>query len=329
MSKKQNSILNNLQKLGNQLLYSIISDKTGQELMVYDAATRNSKGSYQFPKNQMLSGFKTLRKNAFLKHNLVIIFGISYVLILDETLENEIWKLDKKSSKYSKLVEQSFVFSSVGLLESGLVFGTLTSELFVLKLFDSKQPANSSKPGQLAEDPKFRMIHKFNCPSVSVTDIVSVHELIAPVEAPVATDEILVSFSNSKIAKIRIPADSAKHRLICSFKFNDNFCSSLMLRLATLCGQVVVLSANINGTLSLLTYAELLPLMNFTLFSKSITCLSVDPDGCDRWEIRIGSNDGNGKVSFLRGGCGLIGSVVDFFGRKNCSFRNQAIEKSF
>lgn len=293
MPEKLLSLPNNLQVLGRDSLYSIVSEGTTRKVVLFDAETLQRRGFFDLPEATLVSGFKAISRGG----GAVVVTGPSFALVLDASLQKVLWKLDSSRKDHAPLLKQSFVFQGVGPVRAGLVFGTLTSELFLLKGFGEQRPSEAEKgtPGL-----RFGAVHQFRFKNVSVTDVVSGLETEKAESGEAGqgdADSVAVALSNSKIVKVRLPVGAGKAEATHSFQFADNFCSALLLRLARLRGQSVLLSANVNGTLSLLRFADLAPLLNFSLFSKSVTSLSASRGEGGNWAVRLGSNDGFGGLT--------------------------------
>jgi hypothetical protein len=234
-----------------------------------------------------------IRKSGNLQQDLIIITGVSLILVLDTSLEEEVWKLDSSCKKYRKILDHFYVFQGVTRVANALAFGTLTSELFILKLLEDGTQSTS-----FLSDPQFRGIHKFKFQNTSISDIVSVDEAGYLGEVSLPSNELVLAFSNSKCLKLKLSSDLSKVQIASSFEFTNTFTSVSMMSFLTIANQVLLVTGNINGTLSFLDYVSFRCFLHFTLFSKSITCLSVSAEDPLVWKVYAGSNDGYGKTFY-------------------------------
>ena len=270
MIKKSSPLYNNIQKSSSDFYYCIEFENKKNKLICYDSTTKLMKKSYDLP-DCLITRFKVIRKNTIFQNDLIIVTGSSFILILDENLEKEIWKLDSLSIKFKHIINNFYVFNAIGITKNLLIFGTLTSELFALKLYDDYDSKTEKNTINLLENPIFRMIHKFDFKRTSITSIISLEEFKELEDLQINNqNEIIISFSNSKILKLLISEKPQKIKIISSFTFKQSFSSSTILKILKFTGELVLISGNINGTISLFSYNELKPLFQFTLFLSLI-----------------------------------------------------------
>lgn len=318
MADKFGLVYNNLQLSSTNHVYSLYTNHLEQILIKHDPNTFQKLASYKIPKEEILTGFKIIKKNNFTSQDLIIITGASFIVVLDQSLKKEIWKLDAYNKKYTKIVSRFYVFQGVTCVQNGLIFGTLTSEIFVLELFrknTSSEKSNEKKEEiqdheneiEILNDPQLKGIHKFKFTNTSISEISSLNEEAWPSNPPEKNKfEFLVAFSNSRFLKILISSNLKTLQIISSFEFRNNFSSINMTRFIQINNEMIIVTGDINGSVSMISYNSFASLSQFTLFSKSVTCMSIKKNEEGNYELFAGSNDGYGR-------CILTYSFFDLF----------------
>ena len=194
-------------------------------------------------------------------------------------VKTEIWK------KSSKNKNNNFCFKGVAILQSCLLIGSLNSDLFRLSFKTEKEGVS---------DFELKGIQKFGNQKGSVNCIASLADFqnFQDFEGEGMLNEVLISYSVSSIKKFEFSKSENKIRLKEQFRFTNSFTCSKFLGFAEFQKSPIVVSGNLDGTLSLIAYQGLVPLINLTLFSKSFSSLSVSPGETHKWTILGASNDG-------------------------------------
>ena len=279
----------NLTKTEDQDLVYLTSDKTKINLCKLPFNRKVPQICHELDKRLFLTDLKILKKGKQCPEELVVLLGMNFIIILKKDLKTVLWSYQKsvqRSQRNSnKNKNNNFCFKGVAILQSCLLIGSLNSDLFCLSF---------KVENEAVSDFELKGIQKFGNQKGSVNCIASLADFqnFKDFENEGMLNEVLISYSVSSIKKFEFSKSENKISLKEHFRFNNSFTCSKSLGFAEFQKSPIVVSGNLDGTLSLIAYQGLIPLINLTLFSKSFSSLSVSPGENHKWAILGASNDG-------------------------------------
>lgn len=289
MIEQKLAIKNNLKRFSNGNILYMTSTAASNSIIKSNSDNSKKLSRYNLKKNHIITGFDIIENINAMPVTVVVITGMSFLIVLDEDLKEKYFELSSDYIDDSRYLDNKFCFNGITKWNQKIFIGTLTCELLCLNFyFDVKH----NKPSF-----KLEGIMKFKESNCSINDLFilpsfeknnSIHNL-----------EMIVALSNSKILKIKFDKNEKKPQIISSFKFNNIFTTAILLTVVDYEIGNVILTANIDGSISMLDYDTLHPLQCFTLFSKSIQSMSTYKLKSQNWEVLLTSNDGYcNKIKF-------------------------------